>query len=109
MAQHLVEPERATKLLARLCSNRLELGMPVVDAINNNFENLINNVPEAYRKDAAALPVATDFNLVGVDVRVPGSKPFAQVGNLPCYAITSGYNTVTAWTRASCEIRSTPL
>ena len=64
-------------------SNRLELGMPVVDAINNNFENLINNVPEAYRKDAAALPVATDFNLVGVDVRVPGSKPFAQVGNLP--------------------------
>ena len=64
-------------------SNRLELGMPVVDAINNNFENLINNVPKAYRKDAAALPVATDFNLVGVDVRVPGSKPFAQVGNLP--------------------------
>lgn len=64
-------------------SNRLELGMPMVDAINNNFENLINNVPEAYRKDAAALPVATDFNLVGVDVRVPGSKPFAQVGNLP--------------------------
>ena len=49
-------------------SNRLELGMPMVDAINNNFENLINNVPEAYRKDAAALPVATDFNLVGVDV-----------------------------------------
>lgn len=64
-------------------SNRLELGMPIVDVVRNNFENLINNVPEAYRKDAAALPVATDFNLVGADIRVPGSKPFAQVGNLP--------------------------
>ena len=64
-------------------SNRLELGMPIVDVVNDNFENLINNVPEAYRKDAAALPVATDFNLVGTDIRVPGSKPFAQVGNLP--------------------------
>lgn len=57
--------------------------MPIVDVVNDNFENLINNVPEAYRKDAAALPVATDFNLVGTDIRVPGSKPFAQVGNLP--------------------------
>lgn len=64
-------------------SNRLELGMPIVDVVNDNFENLINNVPEAYRKDAAALPVATDFNLVGTDIRVPGSNPFAQVGNLP--------------------------
>ena len=42
-------------------SNRLELGMPLVDAIGNNLDNLINNVPEPYRKDAAALPVATDF------------------------------------------------
>ena len=64
-------------------SNRLELGMPLVDVVKNNFDNLIHNVPEAYRKDAAALPVCTDFNLIGVDIWVPGSRKFAQVGNLP--------------------------
>ncbi len=64
-------------------ANRLELGMPLVDVVKNNFDNLINNVPEAYRKDAAALPVCTGFNLIGVDIRVPGSEKFAQVGNLP--------------------------
>lgn len=77
-------------------ANRLELGMPLVDVVKNNFDNLINNVPEAYRKDAAALPVCTDFNLIGVDVRVPGSEKFAQVGNLPCYAITFGCNIASA-------------
>lgn len=64
-------------------SNRLELGMPLVDVVKNNFNNLISNVPEAYRKEAAALPVCTDFSLIGVDIRVPGSEKFAQVGNLP--------------------------
>lgn len=64
-------------------SNRLELGMPLVDAIGNNLDNLINNVPEAYRKDAAALPVATDFSLTGETVNIPGGKKKAQVGNLP--------------------------
>lgn len=77
-------------------ANRLELGMPLVDVVKNNFDNLINNVPEAYRKDAAALPVCTGFNLIGVDIRVPGSEKFAQVGNLPCYAITFGYNIASA-------------
>ena len=55
-------------------SNRLELGMPLVDAIGNNLDNLINNVPEPYRKDAAALPVATDFTLTGATVNVPGTE-----------------------------------
>lgn len=64
-------------------SNRLELGMPLVDAVHNNMGNLILSVPEAYRKDAAALFVSTGFNLRGEEVRVPGSKKFAQVGNLP--------------------------
>ena len=63
-------------------SNRLELGMPLVDAIGNNLDNLINNVPEPYRKDAAALPVATDFTLTGATVNVPGTEKKAQVGNL---------------------------
>lgn len=64
-------------------SNRLELGMPLADAIGNNLDNLINNVPEAYRKDAAALPVATDFSLTGETVNIPGTEKKAQVGNLP--------------------------
>lgn len=64
-------------------SNRLELGMPLVNAIGSNLNNLINNVPEAYRKDAAALPVATDFNLIGETVNIPGTEKKAQVGNLP--------------------------
>ena len=63
-------------------SNRLELGMPLVDAIGNNLDNLINNVPEPYRKDAAALPVATDFTLTGATVNVHGTENKAQVGNL---------------------------
>ena len=63
-------------------SNRLELDMPLVDAIGNNLDNLINNVPEPYRKDAAALPVATDFTLTGATVNVPGTEKKAQVGNL---------------------------
>ena len=56
--------------------------MPLVDAIGNNLDNLINNVPEPYRKDAAALPVATDFTLTGATVNVPGTEKKAQVGNL---------------------------
>lgn len=38
---------------------------------------------EAYRKDAAALPVATDFNLIGETVNIPGTEKKARVGNLP--------------------------
>ena len=56
--------------------------MPLVDAIGNNLDNLINNVPEPYRKDAAALPVATDFTLTGATENVPGTEKKAQVGNL---------------------------
>lgn len=64
-------------------SNRLELGMPLIDAVRNNMNNLILSVPEAYRKDAAALFVATGFDLRGEEVPVPGGERFAQVGNLP--------------------------
>jgi len=63
-------------------SNRLELGIPLVDAVTNRLGNLIDNVPEPYRNDAAALPVATDFELVGETVSVPGGERKAQVGNL---------------------------
>lgn len=74
-------------------SNRLELGMPLVNAIGSNLKNLISNLPEAYRKDAAALPVATDFSLAGEMVNVPGTEKKAQVGNLPwiCHNIWLQY------------------
>lgn len=71
-------------------SNRLELGMPLVNAIGSNLNNLINNVPEAYRKDAAALPVATDFNLIGETVNIPGTEKKAQVGNRRGFVTTFG-------------------
>lgn len=67
--------------------------MPLVNAIGSNLKNLISNVPEAYRKDAAALPVATDFSLAGEMVNVPGTEKKAQVGNLPwiCHNIWLQY------------------
>ena len=46
-------------------SNRLELGVPLVDAVAKHLDNLINNVPEAYRYNSAALPVSTAFDLAG--------------------------------------------
>ncbi len=62
-------------------SNRLELAQPLVDAVAEHLDNLAGNVPEPYRHDSAALPVATDFELVGACVGEPGSEK-AQVGNL---------------------------
>lgn len=62
-------------------SNRLTLGQPLVDAFAEHLDNLIDNVPEPYRHDSAALPVATDFELVGACVQLPGDER-AQVGNL---------------------------
>lgn len=66
-------------------SNRLELGMPLADAVRDNQQNLINNVPEQYRHNAAGLPVATGFDLAGSVLPEPGGggKKHAQVGNLP--------------------------
>lgn len=64
-------------------SNRLELGTSLVDAVRDNFDNLINNVPEAYRKDCAGLPVCTDFTLTGPPMPVPGDKGAVHMGNLP--------------------------
>lgn len=64
-------------------SNRLELGIPLADAVANNLGNLINNVPEPYRYNSAALPVATAFDLAGPCVNLPYSGKHAQVGCLP--------------------------
>lgn len=64
-------------------SNRLELGVPLVDAVAKHLDNLINNVPEAYRHNSAALPVSTAFDLAGPCVNPPYSGKHAQIGCLP--------------------------
>ena len=63
-------------------SNRLDLGLPLAEALRLNQDNLARNVPEPYRKDASALPVATGFDLRGAGVHAPGTGK-AQVGCLP--------------------------
>ena len=64
-------------------SNRLKLGMPLVDAVATHQDNLINNVPEPYRYNSAAIPVATAFDLAGPCVTPPHEGEFAQIGCLP--------------------------
>lgn len=64
-------------------SNRLELGIPLADAVTEHLDNLINNVPEAYRHNSAAIPVATAFDLAGPCVSLPHSGKHAQIGCLP--------------------------
>jgi alpha-L-fucosidase 2 len=45
-------------------SNHLELTKPLFDLINKNKQNLINNVPLAWRKDAAAIGRISTFDLI---------------------------------------------
>jgi hypothetical protein len=45
-------------------SNHLELTKPLFDLINKNKQNLINNVPVAWRKDAAAIGRISTFDLI---------------------------------------------
>lgn len=65
-----------------LASNHLDLNRPLINAVAGNTANLIANVPEEYRRDSAAIPVATDFTLSG-NVNAPGSGRKAQIGCLP--------------------------
>lgn len=74
-------------------SNHTELGQVLVDAVRDNMDNLIANVPTKYRHDSAALPVATDFDMVGTEVPMPGGKGHVQIGNLPwlCHNLWQQY------------------
>ncbi|MDF2963687.1 MAG: hypothetical protein K0S39_5422 [Paenibacillus sp.] len=45
-------------------SNRLEIGESLVRAFCDNFDHLINNVPEPYRKDSAGLPRSCSYDLI---------------------------------------------
>lgn len=55
-------------------SNRLELGLSLCQALQANFANLITNVPEAYRHDAAGLGRSCSYDLK--------SKVGYETGNL---------------------------
>lgn len=55
-------------------SNRLEIGESLIRGLNDNFDNLIANVPEAYREDSAGLGRSC-----GYDLR---SKVADETGNL---------------------------
>lgn len=45
-------------------SNHLELTKPLFDLLNKNLQNLINNIPEKWRSDAAAIGRITTFDLI---------------------------------------------
>lgn len=45
-------------------ANHLELGKSLFNTLNRNLQNLINNVPEAWRKDAAAIGRISGYDLV---------------------------------------------
>jgi hypothetical protein len=44
-------------------SNRLELGQSLLNSIDANVQNLINNVPEKYRHDAAGISRVSGYDL----------------------------------------------
>jgi hypothetical protein len=65
-------------------SNRLELGESLVNTIDANVENLINNVPERYRHDAAGISRISGYDLKApLDVEnLNLHERFRESGNL---------------------------
>lgn len=63
-------------------SNHLELTRPLFDLINKHKQNLINNVPEQWRQDAAAIGRITSFDLVAPLNQHELSKGRFEPGNL---------------------------
>lgn len=66
-------------------SNRLDLGQSLLNSIDANVQNLINNVPEQYRHDAAGISRVSGYDLKAVllveDLSAHGR--FREAGNLP--------------------------
>jgi alpha-L-fucosidase 2 len=63
-------------------SNHLELTRPLFDQLNNNLQQLINNVPEPWRKDAAAIGRITGFDLAAPLNQHQLSRGQFEPGNL---------------------------
>lgn len=63
-------------------SNHLELGKSLFNTLNKNVQNLINNVPEAWRKDAAAIGRTTGYDLVSPLLEANKEHGQFELGNL---------------------------
>jgi hypothetical protein len=65
-------------------SNRLELGESLISTIDANVQNLINNVPERYRHDAAGMSRVSGYDMKApLDVENMGlHQRFREAGNL---------------------------
>ncbi len=65
-------------------SNRLELGEPLCNTLDANVQNLINNVPERYRHDAAGISRISGYDLIApLDVEdMSLHQRFRESGNL---------------------------
>ena len=65
-------------------SNRLHLGESLCDALDANVENLINNMPERYRQDAAGISRISGYDLKApLDVEnLSLHERFRESGNL---------------------------
>lgn len=63
-------------------SNRLHLAGSLENALYNNMEQLRNNLPQAYRKDALGLGRTTNFYCASQQVGIPGKDEKPEIGNL---------------------------
>ena len=63
-------------------SNHLELGKSLFNNLNKNLANLINNVPEEWRKDAAAIGRTTGYDLVSPLLETNKEHGQFELGNL---------------------------
>lgn len=63
-------------------SNHLELGKSLFNTLNKNLTNLISNVPEEWRKDAAAIGRTTGYDLVSPLLEANKEHGQFELGNL---------------------------
>ncbi|MCX2450316.1 hypothetical protein OQX61_03440 [Pedobacter sp. PLR] len=63
-------------------ANHLELGKSLFNTLNRNLQNLINNVPEPWRKDAAAIGRISGYDLVAPLAEANKENGQFELGNL---------------------------
>ncbi len=63
-------------------ANHLELGKSLFNTLNSNLQNLINNVPEPWRKDAAAIGRISGYDLVAPLAEANKENGQFELGNL---------------------------
>ncbi len=63
-------------------ANRLHLAGSLENALYNNVEQLRDNLPEKYRKDALGIGRTTNFYCASQQVGIPGVDKNPEIGNL---------------------------